>query len=281
MATISGAVGGFVGLAGFLPDAAVTTIAIMREIASIARANGEDLTREDTRRACLEVFALRVQPPDAPSAAPPPRGGEAGQPAPGPIRRGEAGPDDEPGGEWGYYATRLAFQGQPLVTLLSSVASRYGIQPQLIDDTLYDAFGQRQVTQYFTQINTYQVVLEVLPALASDPATLSKLYVRSPVSGQMVPLSAFAKWTTAPLQPLSISHQGQFPAITISFNLAPGVALGQATDAIQKAMQELQIPISLRSDILAVCWPILGVITVLQTAWMILKSMRRYRGFKA
>ncbi len=107
------------------------------------------------------------------------------------------------------------------------MASRYGIQPQLIDDTLYDAFGQRQVTQYFTQVNTYYVIEEVLPALLGDPATLDKIYIRSPTTNQMVPLSAFAKWTTAPVAPLSISHQGQFPAITISFNLAQGVALGR------------------------------------------------------
>ena len=122
------------------------------------------------------------------------------------------------------------------------MASRFGIQPQLIDDTLYDAFGQRQVTQYFTQVNTYEVVEEVLPSLQGDPATLDKLYIRSPVTNQMVPLSAFAKWTTNPVQPLSISHQGQFPAITISFNLAQGVALGQATAAVQRAEQELQLP---------------------------------------
>ena len=122
------------------------------------------------------------------------------------------------------------------------MASRYGIQPQLIDDTLYDAFGQRQVTQFFTQVNTYYVIEEVLPNLLGDPATLDKLYVRSPLSSQMVPMSAFAKWTTAPVAPLSISHQGQFPAVTISFNLAQGVALGTATTAIQKAMQDLQLP---------------------------------------
>jgi hydrophobic/amphiphilic exporter-1 (mainly G- bacteria), HAE1 family len=122
------------------------------------------------------------------------------------------------------------------------MASRYGIQPQLIDDTLYDAFGQREVTQYFTQVNTYYVIEEVLPELLGDPATLDKLYIRSPTTSQMVPVSAFAKWTTAPVAPLSISHQGQFPAVTISFNLADGVALGPATEAIQKAMQDLQLP---------------------------------------
>ena len=125
------------------------------------------------------------------------------------------------------------------------MASRYGIQPQLIDDTLYDAFGQRQVTQYFTQVNTYYVIEEVLPSLLGDPATLDKIYVRSPTTNQMVPVSAFAKWTTAPVAPLSISHQGQFPAITISFNLAQGVALGQATQAIERAMQALQLPTGL------------------------------------
>jgi hydrophobic/amphiphilic exporter-1 (mainly G- bacteria), HAE1 family len=122
------------------------------------------------------------------------------------------------------------------------MASRYGIQPQLIDDTLYDAFGQRQVAQYFTQVNTYYVILEVLPQLLGDPSTLDKMYIRSPTTNQMVPFSAFAKWTTAPVAPLSISHQGQFPAITISFNLAQGVALGQATEGVQRAIQQLQLP---------------------------------------
>ena len=98
------------------------------------------------------------------------------------------------------------------------------------------------MAQYFTQINTYNVVEEVLPALQGDPGTLSRIYIRAPNSGQMVPLSAFAKWTTNPVAPLSISHQGQFPAITISFNLASGVALGQATLAIQKAEADLQLP---------------------------------------
>ena len=128
------------------------------------------------------------------------------------------------------------------LTIDRDMASRFGIQPQVIDDTLYDAFGQRQVAQYFTQINTYEVIEEVTPSLQGDPATLGKLYIRSPSNGQMVPLSAFAKWTTNPVAPLSISHQGQFPAVTISFNLGNGVALGQATAAIQKAEQDLQLP---------------------------------------
>jgi HAE1 family hydrophobic/amphiphilic exporter-1 len=91
-------------------------------------------------------------------------------------------------------------------------------------------------------VNTYYVIEEVLPSLLGDPATLDKLYIRSPTSNQMIPMSAFAKWTTAPIAALSISHQGQFPATTISFNLAMGEALGTATIAIQRAMQELQLP---------------------------------------
>jgi hydrophobic/amphiphilic exporter-1 (mainly G- bacteria), HAE1 family len=122
------------------------------------------------------------------------------------------------------------------------MAARFGIQPGLIDDTLYDAFGQRQVNQYFTQLNTYEVIEEILPNLQGDPKTLDKIYIRSPTSGQEVPMNAFAKWTTKPVQPLSISHQSQFPAITISFNLAQGVALGPATIAVQKAVDELRLP---------------------------------------
>jgi HAE1 family hydrophobic/amphiphilic exporter-1 len=127
-------------------------------------------------------------------------------------------------------------------------ASRYGIQPQLIDDTLYDAFGQRQVTQYFTQLNSYHVILEILPELQGDLGTLDKIYVKSPTTGDEVPLSTFATWTSVPVRPLSISHQGQFPAITISFNLAQGAALGQATDAVQKAMTDLGAPPTLNSS---------------------------------
>ena len=121
-------------------------------------------------------------------------------------------------------------------------ASRYGIQPQLIDDTLYDAFGQRQVTQYFTQLNSYHVILEILPELQGNLDTLTSSISNRRLTGDQVPLSTFATWSTVPVRPLSISHQGQFPAITISFNLAQGVALGQATDAMQKAMVDLGAP---------------------------------------
>ncbi|MDE2473317.1 MAG: efflux RND transporter permease subunit [Bradyrhizobium sp.] len=127
-------------------------------------------------------------------------------------------------------------------------AARYGIQPQLIDDTLYDAFGQRQVTQYFTQLNSYHVILEILPELQGSLDTLNKLYIKSPLTGEQVPLATFATWTSVPVRSLSISHQGQFPAITISFNLGQGVALGQATAAVQKAMVELGAPATLNSS---------------------------------
>jgi len=126
-------------------------------------------------------------------------------------------------------------------------ASRYGFTPQAIDDTLYDAFGQRQIAQYFTQLSSYYVIMEVTPTLQGDPATLDRIFMRSPTTNGEVPLSAFAKWTTHPIQPLSISHQGQFPAITISFNLAQGTALGQATEAIDQAKAELNVPATINT----------------------------------
>ena len=146
-------------------------------------------------------------------------------------------------------ATDQQTEGTTLqLTINRDTASRYGIYPQLIDDTLYDAFGQRQVTQYFTQLNSYHVILEILPELQGRIDTLDKIYVRSPTTGDQVPMSTFATWTSVPVRPLSISHQGQFPAITISFNLAQGVALGQATDAVQKAMADLGAPATLNSS---------------------------------
>jgi hydrophobic/amphiphilic exporter-1 (mainly G- bacteria), HAE1 family len=121
-------------------------------------------------------------------------------------------------------------------------AARFGIQPAVIDSTLYDAFGQREVTQYFTQLNSYHVILEVTPALQGDPNTLKKLYVTSPLTGQQVPLSTLAKFNTEQVTYLSINHQGQFPAITLSFNLASGVALGDAVDKIQATAVGIHMP---------------------------------------
>jgi hydrophobe/amphiphile efflux-1 (HAE1) family protein len=126
-------------------------------------------------------------------------------------------------------------------------AARFGIQPQVIDDTLYDAFGQRQITQYFSQVNSYHLIEEVMPSQVGDVATLSKLYVHS-ATGQTVPLSTFVKWTTRPVQPLSINHQSQFPAVTVSFNLAPGVALGQAVSAIEAAVRQMNVPTTIQGS---------------------------------
>ena len=120
------------------------------------------------------------------------------------------------------------------------VASRLGISAQAIDDTLYDAFGQRQVATMFTQLNQYHVVLEVDPKFQQDPSSLNAIYVKS-ASGAQVPLSAFTSFEPA-TSALSINHQGQFPAITISFNLAPGVALGDATALVQRAETEAHMP---------------------------------------
>jgi HAE1 family hydrophobic/amphiphilic exporter-1 len=132
------------------------------------------------------------------------------------------------------------------LTIDRDQAARYGIQPQLIDDTLYDAFGQRQVGQYFTQVNTYRIILEVLPELQNEMRTLDKIFVKSPSTGQQVPLSTFVKVDTKPVSSLSINHQGQFPASTISFNLAPGVALGDAVKAIEELGVTLGTPATLK-----------------------------------
>jgi multidrug efflux pump subunit AcrB len=128
------------------------------------------------------------------------------------------------------------------LTIDRDQAARFGIQPSVIDQTLDDAFGQRQVTQFFTQLNAYRVILELTPALQTDPGTLDRLYVKSPITGGEVPLSTFVKYDTEHVTYLSINHQGQFPAVTLSFNLSPGVALGDAVTAIQKAATEAHLP---------------------------------------
>jgi HAE1 family hydrophobic/amphiphilic exporter-1 len=131
------------------------------------------------------------------------------------------------------------------LTIDRNQAARFGITPELIDQTLYSAFGQRQVAQYFTQLNSYSVILEIDPSLQGDPATLQQIYITSPLTGQSVPLSAFARYDTNPLAYLSVAHQGQFPAVTLSFNLAPGVALGQAVTAIEGAVARIHMPESI------------------------------------
>ncbi len=119
-------------------------------------------------------------------------------------------------------------------------ASRMGISVSLIDETLYDAFGQRQIATMYTSTNQYKVILEVKPEFQDDPTALSKLYVSGP-NGAQVPLSSFARFTSK-VEPLSVSHQGQFPAVTLSFNLAPGIAIGQAVDRIHALQRELRLP---------------------------------------
>jgi len=143
--------------------------------------------------------------------------------------------------------TDVASDQQSSSTKLSLVidrdqAARFGIQPALIDNTLYDAFGQRQVTQYFTQLASYHVVLEVSPRFLGQPDTLNRIYIKSPTTGQQVPLSAFTKFDTGHTSYLSINHQGQFPAVTLSFNLAPGAALGDAVKAIQRTTASIHMP---------------------------------------
>jgi HAE1 family hydrophobic/amphiphilic exporter-1 len=132
------------------------------------------------------------------------------------------------------------------VTIDRARAAAFGISPALIDATLNDAIGQRQVAQYFTQTNSYHVILEVAPALQQDAALFERLYLTSPLSGQNVPLSSMVRVDTHRTGFLSINHQGQFPAVTLSFNLAPGAALGEAVQAIQKAQAEMGVPATLR-----------------------------------
>jgi multidrug efflux pump len=135
---------------------------------------------------------------------------------------------------------------QSLLTIDRSTASRLGITPQLIDDTLYDAFGQRQVSTIFTQLNQYRVVLEVKRDFQQGPDALQDIYVRS-LGGGQVPLSAFTQFTET-TAPLSVTHQGQFPAVTLSFNLAPGVSLGEAVQAMEAATQQIGLPPSIRGS---------------------------------
>jgi multidrug efflux pump len=131
------------------------------------------------------------------------------------------------------------------LTIDRDAAGRLGITPQALDDALYDAFGQRQVSTMFTQLNQYHVVLEVAPRFRRAPEDLQHLYVRS-ASGGQVPLAAFTRLEEVPA-PLVVSHQGQFPAVTLSFNLAPGASLGDAVAAIQAAQRELGMPASIQT----------------------------------
>ncbi len=125
-------------------------------------------------------------------------------------------------------------------------ASRLGITTQMIDETLYDAFGQRQVSTMYTALNQYHVVMEAAPRFWQNPETLKDIYVRSS-NGSQVPLSAFSHYEPA-TSALAVNHQGQFPAITFSFNLVPGVALGDALEAVQAAERDVGLPASIQAS---------------------------------
>jgi multidrug efflux pump len=135
---------------------------------------------------------------------------------------------------------------QAAVVIDRDTASRLGVPAQAIDDALYDAFGQRQVATIFTERNQYRVVLEVASDFQQSPDALARIYVRSS-TGAQVPLSAFTHFAPR-TTPLLVSHQGQFPAVTLSFNLAPGVALGDAVKAIQGAERQAGFPATLRGS---------------------------------
>jgi multidrug efflux pump len=131
------------------------------------------------------------------------------------------------------------------LTIDRDTASRLGILPATIDNTLYDAFGQRQVSTIFTQLNQYHVVLEVNPQFQQSPDDLKNIYVHSS-TGQQVPLSAFTHFEPG-FTSLVVNHQGQFPVVTLSFNLAPGASLGDAVNAINKAKEEIGVPASIQA----------------------------------
>jgi len=125
-------------------------------------------------------------------------------------------------------------------------ASRLGITPLAIDQTLYDAFGQRQISTLFTQSNQYHVILETLPNFQNNPAKLQDIYLRS-ANGTSVPLSTFSHFEPGTTS-LAVNRQGQFPVVTISFNLAPSASLGEATSAIEGAEKELNMPASVQGS---------------------------------
>jgi HAE1 family hydrophobic/amphiphilic exporter-1 len=131
------------------------------------------------------------------------------------------------------------------LTIDRDAAARFGIMPADIDNAIYNLIGQREVAQYFTQLNAYHVVLEAPPRLQATPELFNSVYILSPITGKTVPLSLFVKVDASGASSLTVSHQGQFPAATLSFNLAPGVSLGEATKLVQKARDDLGAPATL------------------------------------
>ncbi len=130
------------------------------------------------------------------------------------------------------------------ITINRNAAYRLGLSLSTIDQTLYDAFGQRQVTTIYTSSQQFKVVLEVQPQFQSDATALSRIYLNTP-TGARVPLSAVATFSSK-VEPLTVNHQGEFPAVTLSFNVAPGYALGQAVDKIQAIQDQMQTPVTLQ-----------------------------------
>ena len=126
-------------------------------------------------------------------------------------------------------------------------AARFGVQPAAMDDILYDAFGQREVAQYFTGNKAYFVILEALPVQQGQLSTLQKLYVMSS-GGPVVPLSTLVHETSAPVQPVAVNHQSQFPAVTISFNLKGGASLGDAVNAIERTEAGMGVPVTVQGS---------------------------------
>ena len=125
-------------------------------------------------------------------------------------------------------------------------AARLGVTPADIDNALYDAFGQRQVSTIYRQLNQYHVVMEVQPQFQRSEEALQAIYVRSSI-GQVIPISAFTKFGPSNT-PLAVNHQGQFPAVTLSFNLAPNISLGQATKLIDDAKDQMGFPTTIQAD---------------------------------
>ncbi len=132
------------------------------------------------------------------------------------------------------------------VVIDRDTAARLEVTPQMVDDVLYDAFGQRQISIMFTQLNQYRVVLEVKPDFRDEPRDIGQIYIHSPKAGK-VPLSTFTR-VEQRTSPLAINHQGQFPVTTVSFNLAPGVSLGDAVVAVEAAKDELGLPPSIQAS---------------------------------
>ena len=134
------------------------------------------------------------------------------------------------------------------ISIDRSAAARFGLTASDVDEALYDAFGQRQINEFQTQINQYNVILELDTQQRGKAASLNYFYLRSPLSGEMVPLSALATFDAPTVGPLSIAHDGMFPAANLSFNLAPGVALGDAVIMLNQAKADIGMPAAMSGN---------------------------------